>query len=189
MRRYAFDLGGSPVSAPELAIGQIIDGKYEIQGLLDHGGSVATYRAVMAPNLPVALIFYDPRLQSFPHVVNALARCETLTSELPGDLVVPIVDGGKDPVTGALYTVTNFNADSSLRDVVAWSPLSASDMVAFVRSLARALDAVHAHGIAHLSLKPTNLFVGPGPAYNVRLVDFALSIVHGALPSPRERGA
>ena len=58
-----------------------------------------------------------------------------------------------------------------------------------MRSLGRALDAAHEHGIAHLSLKPTNLFVGPAPAYNVRLVDFAMSLVHGALSSPEKRRA
>ena len=99
------------------------------------------------------------------------------------------MDGGKDPVTGALYTVTHLDADSSLADLLAWTPLSPSEMVTLVRSLGRALDAAHAHGIAHLSLKPTNLFVGPAPAYNVRLVDFAMSLVHGALSSPEKRRA
>jgi hypothetical protein len=62
-------------------------------------------------------------------------------------------------------------------------------MVTFVQNLARVLDAVHAHGIAHLSLKPTNLFVGPGPTYHVRVVDFATSLVRCALLSPKECGA
>jgi serine/threonine protein kinase len=177
------------VSAPELAVGQVVDGKYEIQELLGRSGSVATYRAVKAPNLAAALKFYDPRLESFPDVVNALARCETLMTDLPDELVVHIVDGGMDPVTGSHYTVTHFDADSSLADVVAWGPLSPPEMVALIRSLGRALDAAHARGLAHLSLKPTNLFVGSGPAYNVRLVDFAMSLVHGALSSSDERRA
>jgi hypothetical protein len=128
-------------------------------------------------------------LESFPDVVNALARCETPISELPGNLVVHLVDGGKDPRTGALYTATQFDPDSSLAELVEWSPLSASEMVTFVQNLGRVLDAVHAHGIAHLSLKPTNLFVGPGPTYHVRVVDFATSLVRCALLSPEECGA
>src|SRR6266852_8011398 len=83
MRGYASPLGeGSPVSAPELEAGRVVDGKYEVQGLLAHGGAIATYRAIAAPNEVVALKFYDPRLGSFPNVVNALARCETLANEL-----------------------------------------------------------------------------------------------------------
>jgi serine/threonine-protein kinase len=175
------------VGAPELAIGHVVDGKYEVRGLLHHGGSVATYRAVKAPDLPVAVKLFDPRLESFPNVVQALARCEALTRDIPGELVVHIVDMGKDPATGALYTVTPLDTDPPLGEVVPWSPLSASEMVAFVQSLARALDAVHARGIAHLSLKPTNVFVGAGPAYKVRLVDFAMTLVHGALPSLEQR--
>jgi serine/threonine protein kinase len=141
----------------------------------------------MAPNLAAVLKFYDPRLEAFRDVVNALARCETLTNDLPDDLVVHIVDGGKDSVTGTLYTVTHLDADSSLADLVAWGPLSPAEMVTLVRSLGRALDAAHAHGLAHLSLKPTNLFVGSGPTYNVRLADFAMELVHRALSSPEER--
>jgi serine/threonine protein kinase len=186
-RRYAS--GRIIVSAPKLTIGHIVDGKYEIHGLLKHGGAVATYRAVMAPNLSVALKFYDPALEAFPDVVNALARCETPMSELPDDLVVQILDGGKDPTTGALYTVTHLDEAPSLEEAMAWGPLAPSEAVTLVHSLARALDAVHAHGIAHLSLKPTNLFVVPGPAHKVRLVDFATSLVHQALPTPQARAA
>jgi len=177
------------LSAPELAIGHIVDGKYAIQGVLNHAGVIATYRAATDSNQQVAIKFYDPRLTAFPDVVDALTRCETLIAELPGNLVVRIVDGGKDPGTGALYTVTPFDADPSLGELLEWSPLSPSEMVAFVQSLARVLDAVHAHGIAHLSLKPTNLFVGPGPAYHVRVVDFATSLVRSALASREEREA
>ena len=177
------------MSAPEFATGDIVDGKYTIQALLHHSGALATYRAVTGSNQQVALKFYDPRLESFPDVVNALARCETPINELPGNLVVHIVDGGKDPRTGALYTATQFDPDSSLAELIEWSPLSASEMVTFVQNLARVLDAVHAHGIAHLSLKPTNLFVGPGPTYNVRVVDFATSLVRCALLPRQECGA
>jgi eukaryotic-like serine/threonine-protein kinase len=177
------------VSAPEFATGDVVDGKYTIQALLHHGGALATYRAVTGLNQHVALKFYDARLESFPDVVNALARCETPINELPGDLVVHIVDGGKDPRTGALYTATEFDPDSSLAELVEWSPLAASEMITFVQNLGRVLDAVHAHGIAHLSLKPTNLFVGSGPTYNVRVVDFATSLVRCALLSRQVCGA
>jgi serine/threonine protein kinase len=82
--------------------------------------------------------------------------------------------------------VTPIDPDPTLADVVGWTPLSPADMVTFIRNVARVLDAVHAHGIAHLSLKPTNVFVGPAPSYNVRLVDFAMTIVRRALPAPDE---
>jgi hypothetical protein len=77
---------------------------------------VATYCAVMAPNLPVAPKFYGPALQAFPDVVNAHARCEMPTSELPDDLVVQIVDGGKCDDGRALYTVTHLDEAPSLEE-------------------------------------------------------------------------
>ncbi len=176
------------MSAPELAAGDIVDDKYTIQALLRHSGPLATYRAIIAQDRQVALKFYDPRLGSCTDAVKALSRYEAITSKLPTTLVGHIVDGGEDPATGAFYTVTNFDPNPSLAELVEWSPLSASEMIAVVRNLARVLGEVHAHGISHLALKPTNLFVGPGPAHNVRVVDFGMSHVRSALSISRERG-
>jgi serine/threonine protein kinase len=177
------------VGTPEFVVGEVIDEKYQLEALLGRSGPLATYRAVAGENRHVVLKFYDPALEAFPEVVNALSRCETVTSELPAELVVRIVDGGKDPVSGAPYTVTEPAPESSLADLAAWTPLAVPEMVAFIQSLSRALDAVHARGIAHLSLKPTNVFVGPAPTYHVRLADFAMSRVRSVLPSADEGGA
>src|SRR5262249_24575598 len=74
-RPCILNVGKIDLSAPELAIGHIVDGKYAIQGLLNHAGVIATYRASTDSNQQVALKFYDPRLAAFPEVENALTRC------------------------------------------------------------------------------------------------------------------
>ncbi len=93
------------MTAATLAIGDVIDGKYEIRGLLKYAGSVATYRAVMAPNLPVALKVYDPRLEAFPDVVNALAHCETVLSELPDEFVVNVSTHCRRSTSGSTRSI------------------------------------------------------------------------------------
>ena len=129
------------MSVPEFVAGDVIDGKYTVEDLLGHSGPLATYRAIDPSNQQVAIKVYDPHLETLPEVVSALARSETITRELPsGGAVARILDGGKDPVTGAPYTVTLFDPDPPLREVVAWTPLSPADMITFVRNLATVLS-------------------------------------------------
>ncbi len=170
------------MTAPELAPGAIVAGRYGIQALLKHAGSIATYQAITAPNREVALKLYDPALKSSPDVLKALARYQMVGSSLPGNWIASIVDSGEDPDTGAPYTVTDFEAHPSLAQLVELCPLSASEMVTFVRNVARGLDLLHANGIAHLALGPTNVFVGPAPAFETRVADFGTSLVRKALP-------
>jgi serine/threonine protein kinase len=176
------------VSAPKLAIGHIVAGKYAIHSLLLHGGPTATYHAITAPNRDVALKLYDPALSQFPTVTTTLQRYQTTTDKLPGHLVIPILERGEDPGTGAPYTVTDYYATPSLAQLVELCPLSTTEMLAVIRNLTRILDLAHRAGMSHLSLKPTNLFVGPGPANEVRVCDFGMSLVRKALPDPTLAG-
>ncbi len=177
------------MTAPELPIGHIVAGKYAIQSLLHYGGSIATYHAMTAPNREVALKLYDARIKSVPELMKTLTRYEMVVNSLPSHLVVQIEERGEDPATGAPYTVTNFQAHPSLAELVELCPLSPAEMVALTRSLAKVVDLAHANGISHLGLKPTNVFVRPGPSCEVRVVDFGLSHVRSALPDAKVRAA
>ena len=169
------------MSAPELAIGHIVAGKYSIQSLLHHGGVTATYHAVTAPNRDVALKLYDPRIKSFPDVMREMARYETIVKTLPAHLVMHVVERGEDPSTKAPYTVTDLSLNPSLAELVDLCPLSPTEMATLVRNLGKVLDLAHASGISHLSLKPTNLFVGPAPACDLRVADFGMNLVRRAV--------
>ena len=49
------------------------------------------------------------------------------------------------------------------------------------RSLARGLDAAHRRGLAHLALRPSNVFVGPPPVCWTRTADFGSGAIDRAL--------
>jgi hypothetical protein len=55
-------------------------------------------------------------------------------------------------------------------------------------NLGRCVDLLHSHGIVHLALHPNNVFVGPAPAYEVRVHDFGSGAVRRALRSRDEPG-
>jgi serine/threonine protein kinase len=169
------------MTAPELVSGHIVAGKYAVERLLLQGGATATYHAITAPRREVALKMYDPALESFPHVLAALAKYQSVGARVPDALILPIVDSGTDAATGARYTVADFNPMPPLAQLVELCPVAVAEMPVLLRQLARAVDALHANDMAHLSLHPHNVFVGPGPKYEVRIGDFGASLVRGAL--------
>jgi serine/threonine protein kinase len=169
------------MSAPDLAPGQIVAGIYGIQSRLGHGGVVATYHAMTAPNRQVALKLYDPALRSFPDVLKLLGRYQMTAAALAARSIAPITESGEDPVTGAPFTVTDFEAHPTLKDLVELCPLSTAEMVTLMGNLGQCVDLLHSHGIVHLALHPNNVFVGPAPAYDVRVLDFGTGAVRKAL--------
>jgi hypothetical protein len=169
------------VSAPDLAPGQIVAGTYGIQSRLGHGGVIATYHAMTAPNRQVALKLYDPALRSFPDVLKMLGRYQMTAAALAARSIAPVTESGEDPATGATFTVTDFEAHPALKDLVELCPLSTAEMVALIGNLGRSVDLLHSHGIVHLAVHPNNVFVGPAPAYDVRLLDFGSGAVRKAL--------
>jgi hypothetical protein len=83
------------------------------------------------------------------------------------------LDAGVDPASGAPFAVQELSARPSLAQLVELCPLAPADAVALARSLSRALGPLHERGVAHGALAPGNVFVGPPPACEVRLSDFA----------------
>ena len=174
---------------PELPIGHIVAGIHAIHSLLGRAGPTATYHAFTAPNREIALKLYDPALVLFGDVTRTLERYRGITGSLPSNLVLPIGESGRDEATQAPYSVTELHSTPSLAQLVELCPLSPSEMVSVVGNLARTLDLAHAGGMSHLSLKPTNLFIGPAPANEVRVADFGISLVRAVLPNPAARAA
>jgi serine/threonine protein kinase len=176
------------MTAPELVSGHIVAGKYAVQKLLFQGGATATYLAITAPRREVALKMYDPALGSMGDVLAKLARYQSVGAGLTEPLLLPIVESGTDASTGARYTVVDFNLMPPLAQLVELCPVAPAEMPVLLRQMARAVDALHASDIAHLSLHPHNVFVGPGPKYDVRVGDFGANLVRGALRLPDRSG-
>lgn len=151
--------------------GRIVDGRFTIQAELGRGPTCVTYRAITAPNREVALRLLDPSVPNAERMADALRRAH---AGLPEDLerfVVHIVDGGRDAESNAPFFVAPIVSTPSLAQLVSLCPFEAVDAATTVLNLGRALDAMHLCGVAHLALKPNNVFVGPAPERMVRLTD------------------
>jgi hypothetical protein len=171
------------VTAPRLQPGYVVAGKYTIRAAVSYGGATATYAAQATPGRDLALKIYSPELSGRADVLAALQQATTVTNALPADSSGPILDSGFDPQTRAPYVVVEFVPLTTLAQAVAGGPLQAADVVLLLRGIARAVDAAHAQRLAHGGLKPQNIFLGPAPQRQVRVIDFGVATARAALPT------
>jgi serine/threonine protein kinase len=177
---------GADVSAPVFSAGTIVAGRYTIESLLGKRRGRATYRAICAPNRHVALKVLDPLLAGSEEE-RALVQAATVASELPEGAVLGMIDHGIDAESGAPFLVSPLSDHPSLEAFVSLCPLSLTEMATMARSLARGLDAAHRRGLAHLAIRPTNVFVGPPPVCWTRVSDFGAGAVDRGTEEGGER--
>jgi serine/threonine protein kinase len=171
------------VTAPQLAPGQSIAGKYTIRAPLGYGGATATY-AAQGPGREVVVKLFSQQITARGDVLGGLKRATAATNALPADATAHVLESAFDPQTGAPYIVTELIAlPSLLAQVVQSGPLPAAEVIALLQGIARAVDPVHAQGIVHGALKPRNVFVGPAPGRSVRVIDFGVAAARAALPT------
>jgi serine/threonine protein kinase len=170
------------VTAPRLAPGQVVAGKYSIRAMLGYGGATATYAAVLAPGRDVVVKLFSPQLAQRSDVLGALQQVAAVTNGL-GDSTIPILESGFDPQTSAPFMVTDLAAIPSLAQAVERGPLPPAEVVLLLRGIARAVDGAHAQRLAHGALKANNVFVGDAPLRPVRVVDFGVGVARAAVPS------
>jgi serine/threonine protein kinase len=162
------------LASPELTPGQVIGDRSTVQGPLGRSERVSAWEGVTATSRPVAIKLYDPALGEGS--LSALRAAAAVTRDLPRGYALEVLEVGLDAGTGAAYVVTERSARPSLAHLVQLCPLSPDEVVALVRSLARALGGAHERGLPHLGLKPNNVFVGPPPACEVQLADFGATV-------------
>ena len=166
-----------------VAPGTLLLGRYRVEGLIGVGGAAEVHRATdVVTGVPVAVKVPDPaclRRESERARFRREVR-HLLSVSHPG--VVAFLAAGE--ADGVPFVVLEHLAGGSLADrFKARTPprdaVGARDAIAgWLGPVAEALDAVHAVGVVHRDVKPSNvLFDAAGRA---RLADFGLSrAVHG----------
>src|SRR3984885_8716084 len=112
----------------------------------------------------VAIKLIRPELADNADFRRRFAREVTAAKTVGGMYTATVVDA--DPEAAAPWLVTAYIDGSSLADVVAThGPLPADSVLQLAAALAEGLCAIHAAGLVHRDLKPTNvLLAGDGAA-------------------------
>jgi tRNA A-37 threonylcarbamoyl transferase component Bud32 len=155
--------------------GDLLGGRYRITGELGAGGMATVHRAhderlerdvavkVLLPNHA-----RDPALaERFHREAHALAAAGH-----PGVVAVYDVDEG-EPGRREPYFVMELCPGGSLAGLLAADrPIRPDDLVPMLLSVADGLASLHARGVVHRDVKPSNILLSPSRA---KLADFGLA--------------
>ncbi len=148
-------------------------GAYRLEAPLGQGGMGIVFRAVREPDgLVVALKVLRPELdhdEVFRHRFVHEARA---AGEVQHRHLVPIVDAGE--ADGRSYLAVAFVDGRTLEETLGRDgPLPIDAVVRLVRHVGSGLDALHASGIVHRDVKPSNVLIDERGS--AMLTDFGLA--------------
>jgi serine/threonine-protein kinase len=161
-------------------VGSVVAGQYRIVRRLESGGTGVVYEALrITDGLPVALKLLRA-VAAHDNVASDRLRREAEALGLAWHPnVVEVVDFGSLP-DGTSYLVMEFLRGETLAQRLrAGARLSTDEAARIGIELCDALAAVHAAGIVHRDVKPSNLFLvadQAGPD-KVKLIDFGIARV------------
>ncbi|HXK17138.1 MAG TPA: serine/threonine-protein kinase, partial [Polyangiaceae bacterium] len=170
---------------PGVAVGDVVGGKYRVDGELAEGGMgivlVATHLEL---DCPVALKLIRPEHLANEAVVERLLSEARIAASLHSKHVNRILDVGRT-ASGVPYLVLEYMAGSDLYSYLQRrGQLPVTEAVDYVLQVCEALAEAHAIGIVHRDLKPENVFLSEEAdgGFTVKVLDFGIS------KAPRRRG-
>ncbi len=157
---------------PQAPPGLVVGG-YTLLTRLGEGGMGVVHLARMPGGQRVALKVLRPHIVGDDEARARLAREVSSLSRIRSKWVAEIVDA--DPWGPVPYVATRYVPGYSLHDQVQEDgPIQGADLTWLARSLAEGIASVHAAGVLHRDVKPSNVLMeGRTPI----LIDFGLARV------------
>jgi serine/threonine protein kinase len=161
-----------------LTLGDVIGGRYQIDGIAGQGGMSAVYTAQhlalqqrVAVKVMLAFDDHDPaRVERFMREAQTSARLRT-------EHVARVFDAGILK-NGLPFLVMEFLEGCDLAELLeVQGPLPVQDVADYVMQALDGIAHAHAEGVVHRDLKPSNLFLAlrPDRSNIVKVLDFGIS--------------
>lgn len=160
--------------ATDPLVGQLVDGRYRVEGRIARGGMATVYEAtdlrldrlVALKVLPSTLADDDTFTRRFVREARSAAR-------LASSNIVAVYDQGDDG--GVVFLAMEYvPGRATLRDLIRnEAPLAPCRAVAIFEEVLKAIATAHEAGIVHRDIKPENVLVTPGG--QLKVADFGLA--------------
>ncbi len=157
-------------------VGRVIQGRYEVSGILGEGGMGAVYRAEQtAMGRQVALKMLRSEFGQDEQLSERFVREARNSARLEHPNTVRVFDFGKTE-EGDLFLVMELLSGGELADVIG-NGMSPSQAIHICRQIARSVAEAHNKGLVHRDLKPANVNVSSveGDDCFVKVLDFGLA--------------
>jgi serine/threonine protein kinase len=149
-------------------------GKYQVQGIIAHGGMGSVYRA-FDPTVSRLVALKILPADSDPEI---LARFQTeafTIARLRHPNIVDLFDFGE--AEGRPYLVMELVEGEVLSTIIQQGQFSLLQKMDVLVQAAKALGAAHAQGVVHRDVKPGNIMVQPDGV--VKVMDFGIARIAG----------
>jgi outer membrane protein assembly factor BamB len=148
-----------------------VAGEFRLRARLGSGGMGQVYLGYSPGGKAVAVKICHPEFAADPDFVARFAREVAAARAVNGLYTAQVIDAGPDD--SPPWLATSYVPGPSLHNAVTGhGPLPGSAVWRLAAGLAEALQAVHARGLVHRDLKPTNvLLAADGP----RVIDFGIA--------------
>lgn len=176
-RRAQSDGGAGLSPGAAFVAGELIGGKYRIEGLVGEGGMGAVYAAVNEDTgRRVAVKAVLGGADGNPQAEARLLREARTVGKLAHPNIVDVYDVGQHD--GVSFIVMELLTGQPLESLVSRGPMPIEDAVRLLIPAMRGVAAVHAQGVVHRDLKPENIFLctsEAGRVRDVKVLDFGIS--------------
>ena len=166
----------------QLAVGDVLDGKYRVEGLIGRGGMGAVYRARhIGLDAPRAIKLMRPELAQDEAFIQRFENEAFLAEGVRHPNVVALYDFASLP-DGTKYIVWELVEGETVRDGLERDTVfTSSEVIRLVSQIGGGLAAAHKKGILHRDVSPDNIMICAGSTTdrNAKLLDFGVAKAAG----------
>lgn len=165
--------------------GQVIDGRYRVEGVIGRGGMGLVYsvRHVVVQKR-FAMKVLKPGMERTEDILARFIREAQAANAVRSPHIAESTDFGQLP-SGHFYVIMELLEGRSLASALKERVLNRDQLLYVFTQVAETLQQTHAAGIVHRDLKPDNVFLtsdpaqpGPVPLF-AKLLDFGVAKVLG----------
>jgi serine/threonine protein kinase len=160
---------------------EVIDGRYELRGLIGSGGMARVYRGfdrTLKREVAVKMLVGDTVDEAAS--VERFRREARAAANLNHPNIVGIYDWGETSPNGhhSYFMVMELVPGENLKEIIdRRGPLPEPEALDIAAQIAAALQAAQGHGVVHRDVKPQNILVGGSG--QVKMTDFGIARAAG----------